>query len=50
MGVRDRAILEVLDSISMRRMELIGLKLYDINAERGPIIVRQGKGRKDRML
>ncbi len=50
MGVRDQAILEVLYSTGMRRMELIGLKLYDIDAERGTIIVRQGKGKKDRML
>jgi integrase/recombinase XerD len=50
MGVRDRAIMETLYSTGMRRMELIGLKLYDLDVERGTIFVRQGKGRKDRMI
>ena len=50
LGVRDRAILETLYSTGVRRMELIGLKLYDMDTERGTIIVRQGKGRKDRMI
>jgi integrase/recombinase XerD len=34
----------------MRRMELIGLKLYDIDVDRGTVLIRQGKGRKDRMI
>lgn len=50
LGIRDRAVLEVLYSTGMRRMELIGLKLYDVDAERGTLIVRQGKGKKDRMI
>jgi integrase/recombinase XerD len=50
LGVRNRAILETLYSTGMRRMELIGLKLFDLDAERGTIMVRQGKGRKDRMI
>jgi integrase/recombinase XerD len=50
LGIRDRAILEVLYSTGMRRMEVIGLKLYDIDADRGTIIIRQGKGKKDRMV
>jgi len=50
LGVRDRAMLEVLYSTGMRRMELIGLKLYDMDVERGTVMVRQGKGRKDRMI
>jgi integrase/recombinase XerD len=36
LGLRDRAILEAFYSTGMRRMELIGLKLYDLDAERGP--------------
>ena len=32
----------------MRRRELSGLKLYDLYIERGTIMVRQGKGKKDR--
>lgn len=34
----------------IRRLELIHLKLYDIDTERGTIMIRQGKGKKDRML
>lgn len=50
LGQRDRAILEALYSTGMRRMELIGLKLYDLDQERGTLFVRQGKGKKDRMI
>jgi integrase/recombinase XerD len=49
-GIRDRAILETFYSTGIRRMELIGLRPYDLDAERGTIIVRQGKGKKDRMI
>jgi integrase/recombinase XerD len=49
-GLRDRAILEVLYSTGMRRMELIGLKLGDIDTGRGTVMIRQGKGHKDRMI
>jgi len=49
-GIRDRAILETLYSTGMRRMELIHLKLFDIDGERGTVMIRQGKGRKDRMI
>lgn len=50
LGLRDRAILEVFYSTGMRRMELIHLKLHDLDPERGTVMVRQGKGRKDRMI
>ncbi len=50
MGLRDRAMLEVLSSTGMRRAELAGLELFDIDAERGTILIRLGKGRKDRMI
>ena len=50
MGVRDRAILETLYSTGMRRRELIGLALFDIDRERGTVMIRQGKGKKDRMI
>jgi integrase/recombinase XerD len=49
-GLRDRAILEVLYCCGLRRSELVKLKLYDIDAERGTLLVRQGKGKKDRMI
>jgi integrase/recombinase XerD len=50
LGVRDRAILEVLYSTGMRRMELAGLALFDLDTERGTLMIRQGKGKKDRMV
>lgn len=49
-GLRDRAILEVFYSTGIRRMELVNLSLTDIDADRGTLLVRQGKGRKDRMI
>ena len=49
-GLRDRAILEVFYSTGIRRMELVNLGLTDIDSDRGTLLVRQGKGRKDRMI
>jgi integrase/recombinase XerD len=49
-GLRDRAIMEVLYSTGIRRMEIIGLKLYDLSLDRGVVFVRQGKGKKDRYV
>jgi integrase/recombinase XerD len=50
LGIRDRAMLEVLYSTGMRRMELMNLKLFDVDADRGTVMIRQGKGKKDRMV
>ena len=50
LGLRDRAILETLYSTGIRRMEVINLKLYDMDVDRGTLMVRQGKGHKDRMV
>jgi integrase/recombinase XerD len=50
LGLRDRALLETLYSTGMRRMELAGLALYDLDVERGTLMIRQGKGKKDRMV
>lgn len=49
-GMRDRAILEVLYSTGLRRMEIANLKLHDLDSDRGTLMVRQGKGKKDRMI
>ena len=49
-GLRDRAILETFYSTGMRRMELAHLKVYDLDADRGTVMIRQGKGRKDRVI
>jgi len=50
LGLRDRAIMEVLYSTGIRRSEIAELALYDINPQSGVLTVRQGKGRKDRVL
>ena len=50
LGLRDRAMLETLYSTGIRRSELINLKLYDIDLKNGSLLVRQGKGGKDRYV
>ena len=50
LGIRDRAVLEVLYSTGIRRMEVCNLKLFDMDVDRGTLMVRQGKGKKDRMV
>lgn len=49
-GLRDRAILETFYATGMRRMEVASLKVYDIDHERGALMIRQGKGKKDRYI
>jgi integrase/recombinase XerD len=50
LGIRDRAILEVFYSTGLRRGELAALRLEALDASRGLLIVRQGKGKKDRVV
>jgi integrase/recombinase XerD len=50
LGLRDRAMLEVFYSTGVRRTELAQLSVFDIDAERATLLVRQGKGRKDRVV
>lgn len=49
-GLRDRALLETLYSTGMRRMEVAALRWSDIDYQRGTVMIRQGKGKKDRMV
>jgi integrase/recombinase XerD len=49
-GIRDRAMLEMLYSTGMRRMELLQLNLYNIDKAHGLITIRQGKGKRDRVV
>ncbi len=49
-GLRDRAVIEVLYSTGIRRGEIVALKLYDLSLDRGVLLVRQGKGKKDRYV
>lgn len=50
LGLRNRAVLEVLYSTGIRRSELAQLDVYDLDPERGCLTVRQGKGGKDRVV
>jgi len=50
MGIRDRAVLELLYSTGLRRFEVCNLKVWDLDMENGTMMVRQGKGKKDRCL
>jgi integrase/recombinase XerD len=50
LGVRDRAILETFYSTGIRRSELTNLAVFDLDVARGTLAVRQGKGRKDRVV
>jgi integrase/recombinase XerD len=49
-GLRDRAMLETLYSTALRRMELPMLAIYDVDLRRRLVIVREGKGRRDRVI
>ncbi len=49
-GLRDRAMIETFYSTGIRRTELVSLLLTDLDAERGLILIRAGKGGKDRMV
>jgi integrase/recombinase XerD len=49
-GIRDRAIIETLYSTGMRRMEAANLKLYDVDLNNGSVMIRGGKGNKDRLI
>jgi integrase/recombinase XerD len=50
LGLRDRAILEAFYSTGIRRSELIALGLQDVDTARGALFIRQGKGKKDRVV
>lgn len=50
LGIRDRAMLELLYSTGVRASELIGLDIGDIDLAQGELRVRHGKGRKARQV
>lgn len=50
LAFRDRAILTVLICQGLRRAELLGLRLGDIDADAMTLLVRRGKGGKSRLL
>ena len=50
LGLRDRAMLEVFYSTAIRRMELVRLQVWDVDWSRATLMIRQGKGNKDRVV
>ena len=50
LGIRDRAILELLYSSGIRRREVIELTTKSIDLEGGILVVIEGKGKKDRYV
>jgi integrase/recombinase XerD len=50
LGLRDRAMLELFYATGIRRGELARLRVFDLDVERLVLAVRQGKGKKDRMI
>jgi len=50
LGLRDKAILEVLYSTGIRSSELTNLSVYDIDVSEGDLRVVQGKNAKDRVI
>ncbi|MCA9181578.1 MAG: tyrosine-type recombinase/integrase, partial [Planctomycetales bacterium] len=50
LGLRDRAIFEILYSTGIRRAEVCGLMLDHIHVDRQALFVHLGKGQKDRYV
>ena len=50
LGIRDRTVMELFYSTGIRRAELVRLEIGDLNRERRLLRIRQGKGRKDRVV
>lgn len=49
-GLRDRAMLEIMYSTGIRRLEVVGLSIWDLDVKRGTLLIRRRKGNKDRMV
>ena len=50
MGIRDRAMMELLYSSGLRRAELHRLKIGDVVLDQGVARIQRGKGQKDRVV
>ena len=50
LGIRDRAILETLYGSAIRRNKLLNLSAYDVDRNRRLLTIRQGKGKRDRVV
>ncbi|MDN3668256.1 tyrosine-type recombinase/integrase [Echinicola jeungdonensis] len=49
-NVKHRTMLSLVYACGLRRSELLNLKISDVDSKRGLLIVRQSKGKKDRVV
>lgn len=49
-GLRDRAILEVFYATGIRRGELLGLEIFDVDIAESTLRIQKAKGRKERIV
>jgi integrase/recombinase XerD len=49
-GIRDRAVLELCYATGLRRKEVCGLAVYDVDLNGGVVRVRHGKGDRERLV
>jgi integrase/recombinase XerD len=49
-NLKHRAMLSLIYSCGLRRSELLNMTLRDIDSDRMVVIIRQGKGKKDRIV
>lgn len=49
-NIKHKAMLSLIYSCGLRRSELLNLKITDIDSKRNLIVVRQSKGKKDRIV
>lgn len=49
-NLKHKTMLSIIYSCGLRRSELLNLKPNDIDSERNLVIIRQGKGKKDRIV
>lgn len=50
LGIRDRALLELLYSTGLRRKEISRIKTYEVDLAAGTVFVKEGKGKRDRVV
>ncbi|MEX2591381.1 MAG: site-specific integrase [Anditalea sp.] len=49
-NIKHRAMLSLIYACGLRRGELLNLKILDVDSRRGLLIIRQAKGKKDRVV